>query len=222
MKKFLTSLRPAWEKIDTCPAWTYYNALERNDARYLIRGIDYEAIPDVLLSHRASLNACLEDLTMQAAQYEIDTIKRNQIIFDLTKKVELLRAEHFHVEALLNYILVAGHNKAMEEGLAALGFGVRSDQSIAENVKRLRARNQTRMIKINEKEEELKALMRGDGRISAEKDKPEPIEKTLVAVEKHFGRDIDLTKVSVKKWLTMKNQVLEDIKRQKKWQTRKR
>jgi hypothetical protein len=110
----------------------------------------------------------------------------------------------------------------MEEGLAALGFGVRSDQSIAENVKRLRARNQTRMIKINEKEEELKALMRGEGRISGERDKPEPIEKTLVAVEKHFGRDIDLTKVSVKKWLTMKNQVLEDIKRQKKWQTRKR
>ncbi len=215
MRKFFTSLRTIWQKIDTCPAWNYYKAIEV-DSRYLIRGIDYEKLPDVTKAYQSKLDICLFELNMEAAQYEIDTIKRNQIVFDLTKKVELMRAEHFHVEALLNYILVAGHNKTMAEDLASLGFGVRSDQSIAENVKRLRARNQTRMIKINEKEEELKALMRGEGRISAEKDKPEPIEKTLVAVEKHFGRDIDLTRVSVKKWLTMKNQVLEDIKRQKK------
>jgi len=37
-----------------------------------------------------------------------------------------------------------------------------------------------------------------------------------VLVEKHYNRDIDLKKISVKKWLTMKNQVLEDIKRSQK------
>mgnify|MGYP007017347554 FL=1 len=66
------------------------------------------------------------------------------------------------------------------------------------------------MIKINEKRDELKALT------DSGNEKQPAIEKSLVLVEKHFGRDIDMRKISIKKWLTMKNQVLEDIKWQQK------
>lgn len=209
MRKFFTSLRTIWQKIDTCPAWNYYKAIEV-DSRYLIRGIDYEKLPDVTKAYQSKLDICLFELNMEAAQYEIDTIKRNQIVFDLTKKVEVMQAEYHYVIALLNYIQVKGHDKTIEDQLGAIGFGLRSDIPLMENITRLRNRNENKMIKINEKRDELKALT------DSGNEKQPAIEKSLVLVEKHFGRDIDMQKISIKKWLTMKNQVLEDIKRQQK------
>ena len=215
MKKFFTSMRPIWQKIDTCPAWNYYKALEV-DSRYLIRGIDYEKLPEVLNSHRMQLDNCLFELNMEAAQYEIDTIKRNQIVFDMTKKVEVMQAEYHYVIALLNYIPVKGHDKTIEDQLGVIGFGLRSDIPLIENIDRLRNRNENKLIKINEKRDELKALT------ESKTEKVQPIEKSLVLVEKHLSRNLDLKTISVKKWLTMKNQVLEDINTAKKWQTKKR
>lgn len=206
-------MRPIWQKIDTCPAWNFYKALEENEPRYLIRGIDYEEFPPVLKSHQMQLENCLSELQMQVTQYEIDTVNRNQIIFDLAKKVEVLEAEHFYVNSILNYLQVKGNDKTMGDTLSVMGFGLNPSISLQENITRLRSRNENKLIKINEKKDELNAMTRGD----AGKDQAkQPIEKSLVLLENHLKRDIDMKKISVKKWLTMKNQVLEDIKRQQK------
>ena len=215
MKKFLTSLQPIWQKIDTCPAWNYYKAID-TDSRYLIRGIDHEKLPEVTEYYQSKLNTALFELNMEAAQYEIDNVQRNQIIFDLTKKIEVLQADYDYVIALLNYIQVKGHDADTEAQLSAMGFAIRPELPMTENLTRLRSRNENKIIKIKEKRDELKALT------TKETAKPQSIEKALVLVEKHFARDIDMTKISVKKWLTMKNQVLEDINTAKKWQTKKR
>lgn len=199
-----------WKNIETCPAWNYYKAIE-TDVRFLIRKVDIDELPKVKEKHLMQLNEQLSELSMQAAQYEIESVRRNEIIFDLTKKIEVMTADYVYIVALLEYVKIKGGDEKTQETLKNLGFAFRDEFSLDENVRRLKSRNENNLIKINERRDELKAMIN-----IKEKKKDAPIEKSLVLVEKHYNRDIDLKKISVKKWLTMKNQVLEDIKRSQK------
>lgn len=188
-----------WRSIEFCPAWNYLQYQQTGDVRYILKGIDYENMPELFKTQINRLSLICAELSIQCAQFEIDNNRRNKNIFELSKKIEIRTAEYNNVRNICKYLEIAGSDPYFEDILKAAGHRVNAD-NIKESIKRILASNENLLPKINQDKRELESLTK-----QTEESKTSDIEQTVIALEKHNKKDIDLKKISIKKYLTLKH-----------------
>ena len=119
-----------------------------------------------------------------------------------------MEAEQNQVNNIIKFLSVFGRNKDMECRLNALGYTIRAGKDFEEELKRIFNQNKNKSIKINELKAEINAIA---GINAGDKT---PIEQIQIAVEKYNKRDIDLKNISIRKWITLKNDLAVAAERQ--------
>lgn len=203
LRKLIASKLPYYRSIDTLPAWNYEKTLDTHDPRFLLKNIDYEDLPEMFGIDMDRLSIVMTEVHLQASQYEIDTVKRNAIVFDMIKKMEVLRCEYDYVRAIITYLYMKGHDNYMIEQLRSMGHVIK-DVDIKEQLTSIHNRNENLMIKINQLDREIKAITNTSTK-KAEAD------EVQILIEQHQKREIDLRKITTKKWLILKHKLSEHI-----------
>lgn len=198
-----------WRTIDFIPAWNYIKFDETSDTRYLLKGIDYECMPELFDIQIARLNQIGESLRFQVLQIELQNNRRNEIIFDIAKKIEMQTADYNEINNICNYMLIAGYDKDFKESLENYKYKIFTENgNIKDQLRQIMSQNENRKIKINEFKAEYDALTK-----QVDNGKKSTIENTQIIIEKHNGRDIDLKKITMKKWLALKNDYVNEMNR---------
>jgi len=197
-----------YRSIDTLPIWNYDKWLNSDDARYLLKIDDYDQLPEVNKKTLSEIDNTAIDIYYQASEFELETSKRNELIFNLTKKLTNLEFQYNHVNNLITLLSLAGPEPEILKLLSDAGYSIREGKDFEPELKRIFNQNKNKVAKINEVKAELESMTReGSG-------KTQSIEDVQVAIERHNNRDIDLRKTTVKKWLILKNNLYKEIEKQ--------
>lgn len=208
MKLFKKNKYRIYKTIDTCPAWNYYKAAENGDNRFLLELNNYDELPDVDARTLMELGLAFDKLSLDIADFELRLSRRSYNLFQLTLRATKLEAEQNQVNNIIKFLSVFGRNKDMECRLNALGYTIRAGKDFEEELKRIFNQNKNKSIKINELKAEINAIA---GINAGDKT---PIEQIQIAVEKYNKRDIDLKNISIRKWITLKNDLAVAAERQ--------
>ena len=197
-----------YRSIDTLPIWNYDKWLNSEDARYLLKVEDYDQLPEVNKKTLSEIENTAIDIYYQASEFELGTSKRNELIFNLTKKLTNLEFQYNHVNNLITLLSLAGPEPGILKLLSDAGYSIREGKDFEPELKRIFNQNKNKVAKINEVKAELESMTReGSG-------KTQSIEDVQVSIERHNNRDIDLRKTTVKKWLILKNNLYREIEKQ--------
>jgi len=210
-EKIRTYYKLNWLSFDYIPAWNYLKWVETQDARYLIKDIDYERLPDVFDIQRTRLNEAAEFIYNQVAQFSIDTSRRNKIVFDMEKRIAVMKQEYNQVINVLQYLEVKGIDHDFDAMLEAAGFRIDYAKPFWNELERIKGSNENKRIKINEQTAELNAI-RGVTTTEQPVTKGE-MERAKMILEDYKNREIDLHKISMKYFLTLKQDLSDAIDR---------
>ena len=196
-----------FKTIDTVPAWNYFKAKEQQDTRFLLKLEDYEDLPEVNALEQKILDDTFEQLTIDIADFELKLSRKTFNLFQLTLRAAKLEAEMEQVNNILRLLHISGHDNENEKLLKKYGYSIRSNKSFEDELKRIFNQNKNKNIRIKELHAEIDAIA---GKTTDET----PIERVQIAIEKYNNRDIDIRSISLKKWLTLKNDLAIAIERQ--------
>jgi len=130
-------------------------------------------------------------------------------MFDLIKKIEIRQAEYNNVKNICKYLKVAGNDPYFEDLLKASGYTINKTEKLTVQLQRVLASNENLKPKINQDKYELEALTKSEGgEIYTSED-------VLIALENHNKKDIDLTKISMQKYLTLQKNLNNYIETEK-------
>ena len=194
-----------WRTIDFIPAWNYLQFDSTDDIRFLLKGLDYENMPELFEVQRLRLEIVGDSLRFAAAQFELENNRRNQIVFDLKKRISLMEAEYDEVLNICNYMKVAGYDPEFDATLQLYKYQIFPERDLKAQLTRIEASNENRKIKINEQLAEYAAMTKQSGK------EPNSLESVQIMIERNNKLEIDLKKITMKKWLTLKQQYIKEI-----------
>jgi len=213
MKKFMQKLRTYyksnWRSIDFIPAWNYLQYKEKQDVRFLLKGIDYEELPLLFVRHHNILNAVATEMGYQVTQFEIENNRRNTNIFELTKRIEIKKAEYNNIRNICNYLLVAGQDDDFVIELYKAGFVIDKTKDFKDQIRIVLNSNENKLIKIYEDESELLALTKDTS------GKKMTTDDVLNELDRFNKKDIDLKKITMKRYLSLTKELNDYIEKMK-------
>lgn len=194
--------RDTYKSIDFLPMWNYYQILDSDkpDYRYLVKGIDYENLPDIDVSYLAQ---AWEDIIFSVVDLTNEMNKRSGNIFQQQKDISIDEFNYYQVQTLILCLSIERKEEHIK-ALAYLGYIINEKKDFTKEVNRIRKVSQNALVKINAKKEELKSLMPKDVKKSN-------IYDVIDSVEKHRKLAIDLYTMPIKKWIVIYNNVIRDI-----------
>jgi DNA repair ATPase RecN len=196
-----------YKSIDTIPVWNYDKWLQTEDPRFLLKLPDYEELPEISDKIKTELHAAATEIHYQASEFELEKSKRNNIIFDLTKRLTNLECDYNLTNNILQLLELSGRDKQTEQLLQNAGYTLRDGKDFESELKRIYNQNQNKKSKINELRGELDAMTKNTG-------DPQSIESIQIALERHNNMSIDLHSTTLKKWIILKNDLMKEIERQ--------
>lgn len=213
MKKFMQKLRTYyksnWRSIDFIPAWNYLQYKEKHDVRFLLKGIDYEELPLIFDRHHDLLDAIATEMGYQVTQFEIENNRRNTNIFELTKRIEIKKAEYNNIRNICNYLLVAGQDDDFVIELYKAGFVIDKTKDFKGQIRIVLNSNENKLIKIYEDESELLALTKETS------GKKMTTDDVLNELDRFNKKDIDLKKITMKRYLSLTKELNDYIEKMK-------
>src|SRR6056297_3173200 len=166
--------------IDFLPLFNFFKILETNDLRYLLKLKDYETLPNI----HFELNKEWNDIQ---SQYEQADNSNNSIItFTQSKSLQKLHNEYLVLWNLNNLLLIAPEHEKTKEMLNYVG------------------------IKSNKVEKKLKVLRNKIEIKNKDFEKPHKkidFMKIIDEIEDIKGREIDIYKTTVRKYIAIKQNI---------------
>ena len=193
-----------YDSIDTLPADRYEKIKETG---YL----------DLLSKHGKKLpikqlSEIWEDILLQASDYILQISNSAKLIFDKEKSVTELEANYDYINAIINYLAIAGeYDETFTKVLAGYGYRINPKKDIYKELEKLRRKVRNTQIHIDSERDELQEL-RGSNEDNRN------INKALIYIQKHNGRQIKLSEISTKEWLTLQqdySDYIDSIKKAK-------
>lgn len=204
----------AYTTIDTCPAFNYLKCIDADDVRYLIKDVDVDNLPTITDDERKELSEILSTLDKECANVELKEHNRIRVIFDGKRHLQIKMLEYNQVGGLCNYLMIFGRDEFVINSFKKHGYTLRDAHDI-EEVNRIRKSNENKRLQIAELEAEFEVLSTNTNKDNAGND----FQKVALAIEKHLNRDIDLHRISIRKFILLK---IETIKAIEEWQRNKK
>lgn len=210
MQKIRTYYKSNWRSIDFIPAWNYLEYDKSKDVRFLIKGLDYEYLPEIFPIQKQRLTDIGKTMKDQCTQYEIETNRRNTNIFELMRRIEVKKAAYDYIKNICNYMLVAGPDPDFIKELKKAGFVIDETKDFKGQLRIVLNSNENKLIKINEDTDELEALTKQDSTEAVNS-----YDELLNALDRFNKKDIDLKKISMKRYLSLKKEMNDYIEKMK-------
>jgi hypothetical protein len=210
IKKLSTYFNPCWKNISFIPAYNCIEWQRTRDVRFLVKNIDYENMPPMFINQKNKLISAGNGLDLQCTQYEINSTKRNENIFILMKKIEAKRFDFNYIINICKYMMIAGKDEDFIKELTKSGYIIDNSKSFIDELQNVLKRNENKLIGIASDEAELKVLTKCVGGNNYD------VEDLLSDLEKFHKKDfIDLKKITMLRYLSLKNQMNTFIEKSK-------
>ena len=200
-----------YKTIEFCPAINFLKYSQVGTVQYLLKGVDFENLPDVDEKLYDELIAVGRDMEMAVVDLELSEVGKNQVIYSTNKSIAEKQIAYHQVINICNYINTFGVDDFSKEQLNLYGYNIADDCDIYERLRQIIASNENKRLFIAEEETELKTVA-GEGEKTN-------YQKIALLVEKHLSRDIDLHKISMQKFILLK---IDTIKAIEKWHQNKK
>lgn len=200
LKKLLTANELRWKwytTIDFLPVRNFYMVVETSDKRWLLKGIDYENLPECKIDL---------DLAWEKIWAEFITISKDrdyQIYFETIRKLAVMESKYEYLKAEI-YTLYYRFNQTYADDLAREGITLcldsREKYIDSLNVAAQRITSYDTKIALLKKELEARSNIKGKDRF----------EDLVDAVERYRGQPIDIDTLSIKRFILMLNKIKEE------------
>ena len=200
-----------YRTIEFCPAINFLKYSQVGTVQYLLKGVDFENLPDIDEKLYDELIAVGREMEMAVVDLELSEVGKNQVIYSTKKSIAEKQIAYHQVINICNYINTFGIDEFSKQELARYGYSIVDNCDIYERLRQIIASNENKRLFIAEEETELKTVA-GEGEKTN-------YQKIALLVEKHLSRDIDLHKISMQKFILLK---IDTIKAIEKWQQNKK
>ena len=200
-----------YRTIEFCPAINFLKYSQVGTVQYLLKGVDFENLPDIDEKLYDELIAVGRDMEMAVVDLELSEVGKNQVIYSTKKSIAEKQIAYHQVINICNYINTFGVDDFSKEQIKLYGYNIADDCNIYERLRQIIASNENKRLFIAEEETELKTVAGESGKTN--------YQKIALLIEKHLNRDIDLHKISMQKFILLK---IDTIKAIEKWQQNKK
>ena len=200
-----------YRTIEFCPAINFLKYSQVGTVQYLLKGVDFENLPDIDEKLYDELIAVGRDMEMAVVDLELSEVGKNQVIYSTKKSIAEKQIAYHQVINICNYINTFGVDDFSKEQIKLYGYNIADDCNIYERLRQIIASNENKRLFIAEEETELKT-------VAGESEKTN-YQKVALLIEKHLNRDIDLHKISMQKFILLK---IDTIKAIEKWHQNKK
>tara|TARA_R110002020_G_scaffold453632_1_gene668612 strand:- start:10265 stop:10876 length:612 start_codon:yes stop_codon:yes gene_type:complete len=191
----------------TLPIYNFYKIIEESNLLYLAKNYIEEETNDIEIGEDAEehLNNILEEYSILTANKEI--------LFNLKlqKSIKLLEYERNIISGIIDIYKETEDNNVLQ-ALLSLGFEIRPSENIEDLLKRAikRIKGLNNKIRINKiKYTKRFSKKNSEGKSNLEK------EALILEMNLKLGREINVRKTSVSKWVNMVNLSSDIIKQNK-------
>ena len=200
-----------YKTIEFCPAINFLKYEDTGDARFLLKDIDFERLPDIAQELTGELVEVGKDMAIECVNVELSEVGKNQVIYSTKKSISEKQIAYHQVINICNYINTFGVDDFSKQELKLYGYKIADGCDIYERLRQIIASNENKRLFIAEEETELKTVA-GEGEKTN-------YQKIALLIEKHLNRDIDLHKISMQKFILLK---IDTIKAIEKWHQNKK
>ena len=200
-----------YRTIEFCPAINFLKYSQVGTVQYLLKGVDFENLPDIDEKLYDELIAVGREMEMAVVDLELSEVGKNQVIYSTKKSIAEKQIAYHQVINICNYINAFGVDDFSKQELKLYGYNIADGCDIYERLRQIIASNENKRLFIAEEETELKTVA-GEGEKTN-------YQKVALLIEKHLNRDIDLHKISMQKFILLK---IDTIKAIEKWQQNKK
>ena len=184
-----------YRSIDFLPIGCFNKASETGDLRYLLKLKDYEELPEY---NTEGLQEVWEDIREEYIEHSVMQNKKAESILELEHSIFVLKARYSYLNTLiyLTSIDVEGREKHLKE-LKSKGIIIeyKDEEDFKKKLELESKKTGTIITKIKTKQKELERLTK--------KDKSVVFEDMLDILEQYKGYNINIWKLSVKRWLSL-------------------
>ena len=200
-----------YKTIEFCPAINFLKYDYTGDARFLLKDIDFERLPNISQELTGELREVGKEMAIECVNVELSEVGKNQVIYSTKKSIAEKQIAYHQVINICNYINTFGIDEFSKQELARYGYSIVDNCDIYERLRQIIASNENKRLFIAEEETELKTVA-GEGEKTN-------YQKIALLIEKHLNRDIDLHKISMQKFILLK---IDTIKAIEKWHQNKK
>jgi len=196
-----------YKSIDFITLYCYSEAERTGDFRYLLKFDDYEELPDIDTTY---LSSVWDELKLGKQEIELKLSRRNKnlftdqvYIFDLQKKLT-------RVHSLVALLGLKDYHKDEHylKELSKEGYRLNPKKDYFDELVRIKKQSMNIQTKISLKHEEMMS------KLGPVKEGEEvSIYKTIESIEDYTKKDIDIHKITMRKWLEKLHRVNEEITR---------
>lgn len=200
-----------YKSIEFCPAINFLKYDDTGDARFLLKDIDFERLPEIAPELTGEMVEVGKDMAIECVNVELSEVGKNQVIYSTKKSIAEKQIAYHQVINICNYINTFGIDDFSKEQINLYGYSIADNCDIYERLRQIIASNENKRLFIAEEETELKTVA-GEGEKTN-------YQKVALLIEQHLNRDIDLHKISMQKFILLK---IDTIKAIEKWQQNKK
>ena len=201
-----------YRTIEFCPAINFLKYSQVGTVQYLLKGVDFENLPDIDEKLYDELIAVGREMEMAVVDLELSEVGKNQVIYSTKKSIAEKQIAYHQVINICNYINAFGVDDFSNNELRRYGYQIPCGcEDVPSVLRKIIATNENKRLFIAEEETELKT-------VAGECEKTN-YQKVALLIEKHLNRDIDLHKISMQKFILLK---IDTIKAIEKWHQNKK
>lgn len=192
-----------YQSIETLPILNFNKCRETDDLRYLIKGVDIDQLPDM------DCSKFIDTWNFIKEQYfdEIEITRKRNNNLDTIKRIYRLECDKQIISINLLQFTMTGDEESQKE-LRRLGYAI--DRR---NIETFKDRHR-QALKIKQRVKTIDAkisVLNRELENTNENTEPVDFDSVVWTAEKHFKKDLDPAKISVKKWIKIENDLLKHI-----------
>lgn len=196
-KKLIAVNNKQWRpytSTEFLPVRNFYKCVDTGDLRWILRGIDYENLPECTLDLSSTWDKIWEEFI------EVSKDRDYQIYFEAVRKRALLEFRYEYLKAEI-YTLYFRFNQEYADDLSREGviLNLESREAYVESLKAGTYKLKSFETKIELLRLEIEAKTKGKG--------PSNFEDLVDSVEQYRGQPIDIDTLSIKRFILMLNKI---------------
>lgn len=182
-----------YQSIEFLPIGCFYKIIDTGDLRYLLKLKDYEELPHCSLN----LEPIWEKISTEYLEFSKGVNRQVEATFWIEREIFNLKSEYLSKKYLLDIAKKSRDRDGMIKHLAEIGIIIENNDQFDQNINAEINRIGLLRTKIKTKQAELKRFRNEDGEGKT------TFEGLLNNLERYQGYNIDIWKISVKRWIVL-------------------
>jgi len=196
-----------YKSIDFITLFCYNKVDTTGDLRYLFKLEDYEELPDI---DTAYLSSVWDDMKLEKQELELKLSRRNKNLFTDQVYIFNMQKKLMRIHALVALLGLEEYykNEHYINELSKEGYRLNPNKNYFDELVRVKKQSMNIQTKIAIKHSEMMS------KLGTNKDNEEvSIYKTIESIEDYTKKDIDIHKITMRKWIEKLHKVNEEVTR---------